>query len=36
MAQSRLRREFEREGYLVLPGFVPADACDTLRRAWPS
>jgi phytanoyl-CoA hydroxylase len=30
MAQSRLRREFEREGYLVLPGFVPADACDTL------
>jgi phytanoyl-CoA hydroxylase len=31
MAQSRLRREFEREGYLVLPGFVPADACDTLR-----
>jgi phytanoyl-CoA hydroxylase len=25
------RRQFERDGYLVLPGFVPAEACAALR-----
>ena len=27
----RQRRRFERDGYLVLPGFVSADECDALR-----
>jgi phytanoyl-CoA hydroxylase len=26
------RRRFERDGYLVLPGFVPASECAALRR----
>jgi phytanoyl-CoA hydroxylase len=28
---SRLRADFERDGYLVLPGFVPPERCDALR-----
>jgi len=28
---SRLRLDFERDGYLVLPGFVPEGQCDALR-----
>ena len=28
---SNLRRDFERDGYLVLPGFVPEGECDALR-----
>ena len=27
-----LRADFERDGYLVLPGFVDADACDALKE----
>jgi phytanoyl-CoA hydroxylase len=26
------RADFERDGYLVLPGFVPAEQCDVLRK----
>ena len=26
-----LRADFERDGYLVLPGFVPQSQCDALR-----
>jgi phytanoyl-CoA hydroxylase len=28
---SSIRADFERDGYLVLPGFVPSDQCDGLR-----
>jgi phytanoyl-CoA hydroxylase len=28
---SSLRADFERDGYLVLPGFVPTEQCDGLR-----
>jgi phytanoyl-CoA hydroxylase len=31
MTTAGRRRPFERDGYLVLPGFVPAGECDALR-----
>ena len=31
MVAASHRRRFERDGFLVLPGFVPADACEALR-----